>query len=65
MSLAKKAWAMHRENPRMTHQAIADAIGFSRSGVSRTIRKQRATASLRCAHCGSLLPYLKEVLKSK
>jgi predicted transcriptional regulator len=65
MNRTRRALDLLRSNPGMTQAEAARQVGLSSAAMSVAVRRQKETAGMRCKHCGSLLPYLKDALDKK
>jgi transcriptional regulator with XRE-family HTH domain len=63
LSRTKQALALLKKNKGMSQREAARLVGLkTHSGVGAALRQQKRTKKYRCAHCGSIIPYLKDVL---
>jgi len=63
MSRTRQALKLLDENPGMSKAEAAERAGMKTSALYKAIRNRKRTQGVRCKHCGSLLPYLKDVIK--
>jgi hypothetical protein len=63
LNRTRKALALLKENPKMTQREAARLVGLAtHSGIGAAVRQERKTRRFRCAHCGSIIPYLRDAL---
>jgi hypothetical protein len=63
LSRTRKALELLKQNPTMSHREAARQAGLkSHSTVGAAARQAKRTRRYRCAHCGSIVPYLKDAL---
>lgn len=61
----KRALEILAADPDRPLSSIAAELGIRTETIYIAIKTQKETAHLRCSHCGSLLPYLKRILKEE
>jgi len=63
VSRTRQALKILDENPGMKKAEVAALAGIHVNVLYNAIAARKRTEGMRCKHCGSLLPYLKDVIK--
>jgi len=63
VSRTRQALKILDDNPGMRKAEVAERAGITVDVLYKALRARKRTEGMRCKHCGSLLPYLKGVIK--